>query len=103
ERSPMIQRTARESLPPVHFTARGHVAFHGGDIAGWHSGLSAVAGFGPARGGFSHHPSGDFLSRSQPGCDGFGHHGPLGKTIRTGSRFESNDLDEFGRQFDHYA
>ena len=102
KRSPTIQRTARESLPPLHFAARGHVAFHGGDFAGGHRGLSATAGFGPAGSGFSHHPGGDILSRGQPGRGGFRHHRSAGKAIRPGARAEPDDLDQFGRQFDHH-
>ena len=85
-------------LRPVATTAADGRAASGGSGC-----LHAAPGFGSAGSRLPHDSSGDVLSGRRSGCDGVLGDGSAGAPVRTGSRAEPDDLDQFLRQFRHHA
>src|ERR1700694_462015 len=63
----------------------------------------AIAGVAPAAGGLPDDPGDDVLSGCEPGGDGVFGDFAAGAAVRTDSRAEPDDIDEFGRRQRDYA
>src|SRR6516164_826174 len=103
QRARRVEVRRSESVAPIHSAAGCYIAADGGDSSRGIRGLLAVARFGASRSGLSHNSGSDLLSRSKSRCDGVGGNGTTREAIRTGSRVEPDDFDEFGRQLDYRA
>ena len=66
-------------------------------------GLSAVAGFCPARGGLPDHPGAHVLSRRRARGDGLVRDGAAGAAVRPDAGPEADDFSEFGRRLGDHA
>src|SRR5579864_402934 len=84
-----------EPVPHFYSSASRDLADDVWRTSGRHRCLSATAGFGAARGGLSDDPGDDVLPRRRSHRDGIIRHRALGAPVRTSSRPEPDDVEQF--------